>query len=46
MVKKKYHVYLTAEEYRKIVEALVFKKNELTATARWISSTRRISSAI
>ena len=35
MRKTKYHIYLTAEEYRKIVEALVVKKNELTATGHY-----------
>lgn len=35
MREQKYHVYLTADEYSKVVEALVFKKNELTATGHY-----------
>ena len=38
MRKTKYHIYLTAEEYRKIVEALVVKKNELAATGHYFVS--------
>ncbi len=31
----KYHVYLTPEEYRKVLEALIFEKNKLLAAGRY-----------
>ena len=31
----KYHVYLTPEEYRKVLGALIFEKNKLLAAGRY-----------
>ena len=35
MREKKYHVYLTPEDYKRVVEALVFKKNQLLETGHY-----------
>lgn len=35
MKNRKYQVYLTQEEYKKVMESLVFKKNQLLSTGHY-----------